>query len=53
EIQRRCPHLKADLSKFGVVEGSTLTCNLHGWEWNLQTGRCLTTKGHELRSERA
>lgn len=52
EIQRRCPHLKADLSKFGVVEGSTLTCNLHGWQWNLQNGRCLTTKGHELRSTR-
>jgi len=52
EIQRRCPHLKADLSKFGVVEDSTLTCNLHGWQWNLDTGRCLTTKGHELRSER-
>jgi UDP-MurNAc hydroxylase len=51
-IQRRCPHLKADLSKFGVVEGSTLTCNLHGWQWNLDTGRCLTSKGHELRSER-
>ena len=50
EIQRRCPHLKADLSKFGVVEGTTLTCNLHGWQWNLQNGRCLTTKGHELRS---
>jgi len=52
EIQRRCPHLKADLSKFGVVEGSTLTCNLHGWQWNLENGRCLTTKGHELRCER-
>ncbi len=50
EIQRRCPHLKADLSKFGVVEGSTLTCNLHGWQWNLDNGRCLTSKGHELRS---
>jgi len=50
EIQRRCPHLKADLSKFGVVEGTTLTCNLHGWQWNLQNGRCLTSKGHELRS---
>ncbi|MGV0837679.1 Rieske 2Fe-2S domain-containing protein [Mycolicibacterium thermoresistibile] len=49
EIQRRCPHLKADLSKFGVVEGTTLTCNLHGWQWDLRTGRCLTTKGHELR----
>jgi UDP-MurNAc hydroxylase len=53
EIQRRCPHLKADLSKFGVVEGSTLTCNLHGWQWNLENGRCLTSKGHVLRSERA
>jgi len=53
EIQRRCPHLKADLSKFGVVDGSTLTCNLHGWQWNLESGRCLTTKGHELRSSRS
>ena len=52
EIQRRCPHLKADLSKFGVVEGSTLTCNLHGWQWNLENGRCLTTKGHEIRCSR-
>ena len=50
EMQRRCPHLKADLSKFGVVEGNTLTCNLHGWQWNLETGRCLTARGHELRS---
>ena len=49
EVQRRCPHLKADLSKFGVVEGSTLTCNLHGWAWDLNTGKCLTTKGHPLR----
>src|SRR6185312_7686116 len=52
EIQRRCPHLKADLSKFGVVDGTKLTCNLHGWEWSLESGRCLTTKGHELRSQR-
>lgn len=52
EIQRRCPHLKADLSKFGVVEGNKLTCNLHGWDWNLETGRCLTSKGHELRSRK-
>jgi UDP-MurNAc hydroxylase len=53
EIQRRCPHLKADLSKFGVVEGSTLTCNLHGWSWNLTNGRCLTSRGHELRVSKA
>jgi UDP-MurNAc hydroxylase len=52
EIQRRCPHLKADLSKFGIVEGTTLTCNLHGWQWNLENGRCLTARGHQLRSAR-
>lgn len=52
EIQRRCPHLKADLTKFGVVDGSTLTCNLHGWQWDLETGRCKTSKGHELRSKK-
>jgi UDP-MurNAc hydroxylase len=52
EMQRRCPHLKADLSRFGVVEGHTLTCNLHGWQWDLRDGRCLTTRGHQLRCAR-
>ncbi|WP_069166188.1 MBL fold metallo-hydrolase [Nocardia altamirensis] len=52
EIQRRCPHLKADLSRFGVIEGNKLTCNLHGWDWNLETGRCLSHRGHELRSKK-
>ncbi|MFI1915904.1 Rieske 2Fe-2S domain-containing protein [Nocardia sp. NPDC020380] len=52
EVQRRCPHLKADLSKFGVVDGNTLTCNLHGWQWDLESGRCKTSKGHELRSRK-
>jgi UDP-MurNAc hydroxylase len=52
EVQRRCPHLKADLSKFGVIEGNTLTCNLHGWQWDLESGRCKTSKGHELRSRK-
>lgn len=52
EMQRRCPHLKADLSRFGVVEDTTLTCNLHGWQWDLTTGRCLTSKGHQLRCRR-
>jgi UDP-MurNAc hydroxylase len=52
EIQRRCPHLKADLSKFGHIEGGRLTCDLHGWDWDLSSGRCLTSKGHLLRAQR-
>jgi UDP-MurNAc hydroxylase len=49
-VQRRCPHLKADLSKFGTIDDGVLTCQMHGWKWDLDSGRCLTSKGPELRS---
>jgi UDP-MurNAc hydroxylase len=52
-VQRRCPHLKADLTRFGIVEGSTLTCQLHGWKFDLASGKCLTSVGHEIRSSPA
>jgi len=42
-VQRRCPHLQGDLSRFGETDGSTLTCTMHGWQFDLPTGRCLTT----------
>jgi UDP-MurNAc hydroxylase len=49
-VQRRCPHLKADLSRFGVIEDGTLTCQLHGWRFDLASGRCLTSVGRQLRA---
>ncbi|MGH4007782.1 MAG: Rieske (2Fe-2S) protein, partial [Pseudonocardiaceae bacterium] len=49
-MQRRCPHLRADLSKFGSVSDGVLTCALHGWRFDLSTGRCLTSAGHEIRA---
>jgi len=49
-VQRRCPHLKADLSKFGQIEDGVLTCQMHGWKWRLDDGKCLTSVGHPLRS---
>jgi UDP-MurNAc hydroxylase len=52
-VQRRCPHLKADLTRFGIVDGETLTCQLHGWRFDLATGKCLTSVGHQLRARRA
>jgi len=52
-VQRRCPHLKADLTRFGIVDGNVLTCQLHGWKFDLASGRCLTSVGHEIRSRRA
>ena len=48
DVQRRCAHMKADLTRFGSVEDGVLTCALHGWQWELATGRCLTSDGHQL-----
>jgi UDP-MurNAc hydroxylase len=52
-MQRRCPHRNADLSVFGEIDGCELVCTLHGWRFDLETGRCLTSAGHELRVRRA
>ncbi|WP_405587352.1 Rieske 2Fe-2S domain-containing protein [Streptomyces sp. NBC_01190] len=49
-IQRRCPHLRADLSRFGQIEGDELTCTLHGWRYDLTDGRCLTADGFDIRA---
>ncbi|MFG6476742.1 Rieske 2Fe-2S domain-containing protein [Microbacterium sp. P06] len=52
-VQRRCPHLRADLTKTGKIENGVLTCSLHDWKWDLTSGKCLTTQGHEIRSSPA
>jgi UDP-MurNAc hydroxylase len=54
-VQRRCPHMGGDLSRFGEIDGTTLTCTVHGWRFDLPTGRCLSSGGdrHRLRSSPA
>ncbi len=53
-VQRRCPHLRADLTRTGRIdEDGVLTCSLHDWKWDLATGRCLSTQGHPIRASRA
>jgi UDP-MurNAc hydroxylase len=42
-IPRRCPHLQGDLARFGSITDDVLTCKLHGWRFDLETGSCLTT----------
>ncbi len=51
-IQRRCPHLKADLTRFGKIEDGILTCTMHGWQFELATGRCLTSDDRKLYTQR-
>jgi UDP-MurNAc hydroxylase len=52
-FQRRCPHLKADLTRFGQVQDGVLTCQMHGWKWNLDSGKCITSVGRPIRTEGA
>lgn len=53
-MQRRCPHLKADLTKFGEVKDGVLTCQMHGWKFDLESGKCITSSGgFTIRSDRA
>jgi UDP-MurNAc hydroxylase len=48
-IQHRCPHLRGDLSRFGEISGTTLTCTVHGWQFDLETGDCLSTDDESYR----
>ncbi len=51
-VQRRCPHLKADLARFGQVIDGVLTCTMHGWEFDLASGRCLTSDDRRIQAVR-
>ncbi|CAG8726651.1 15451_t:CDS:2, partial [Dentiscutata heterogama] len=43
EVDRWCPHAKADLSARGVVIGSKLFCAKHKWAFDLENGgKCIS-----------
>ena len=41
-----------DSSVAGEIEGGVLTCSLHHWQFELETGRCLTSADRHLRCEK-
>jgi UDP-MurNAc hydroxylase len=47
-IQRYCPHRHADLVRFGKIENGILTCQMHGWQFDLATGKCLSANGPHI-----
>lgn len=51
-IERWCPHRQADLTRFGEIERGVLTCSLHHWQFDLETGACLTSEDRHLHCER-
>jgi UDP-MurNAc hydroxylase len=51
-MERWCPHRQADLAIFGEVCDGVLTCHLHGWQFDLESGACLTASDRHLRVRR-
>ncbi len=39
-FQALCPHQEVPLCD-GMLDGSTLTCHMHLWQWNVRTGAPL------------
>jgi nitrite reductase (NADH) small subunit len=39
-VENRCPHAGGYLHE-GQIDGTILTCNWHGWSFDLESGQCL------------
>jgi len=46
-IGNECPHQGGFLSD-GSVDGDIVTCPLHGWEFDLRSGACMTVPGEAV-----
>jgi nitrite reductase (NADH) small subunit len=46
-IGNECPHQGGSLCD-GVVEGDIAICPLHGWEFDLRSGACMTVPGESV-----
>lgn len=44
-----CQHEGGFLDE-GELTGYIITCPLHGWEYNVENGECLTAPGADLRT---
>jgi nitrite reductase (NADH) small subunit len=44
-----CPHKGAPLA-CGWVENGTVSCALHGWQFDLKTGACQNIPSEEIRT---
>jgi UDP-MurNAc hydroxylase len=49
-IERYCPHQRSDLSKLAAICDGVLTCAVHGWQYDAESGECLTSETVKLRT---
>jgi nitrite reductase/ring-hydroxylating ferredoxin subunit len=46
-VGNECPHQGGNLCD-GFVEGDIVICPLHGWEFDLRSGACMTVPGESV-----
>jgi len=46
-LEASCRHMKANLAS-GRLYGEIVECIMHGWEYNVTTGECLTVSDQPL-----
>ena len=46
-IGNECPHQGGSLCD-GMLEGDIVICPLHGWEFDLRSGACMTVPGESV-----
>lgn len=46
-IENACKHRGGPLGE-GELDGCTVTCPLHGWQYDVKTGECQTTPGQQV-----
>jgi UDP-MurNAc hydroxylase len=44
-----CPHDDVSLVHYGVLDGTEVICRVHGYRFDLATGRCEGSPGLHLR----
>jgi len=48
-IEADCKHMKANLASV-ELNGTVITCPLHGWRYDIPTGECLEEKWAALKT---
>jgi nitrite reductase (NADH) small subunit len=48
-VENRCPHKGGPLSE-GIVHGTSVTCPLHNWVFDLESGQALGADEGEVRT---
>lgn len=48
-MEADCKHMRASIA-YGKIDGHTITCPAHGWQYDIKTGACLNEPWAQLKT---